>query len=199
MVNREMVSSEPRKPGGARVGIASRSRTTTVIDHLLSRGPMTAQVNGATAAPTVPATATGQGRSEKNRAAPRYASVSPVLRCTAPSILEGHLTWLVARAEADVHLWPHRIFWQDQTRILIRALEERAEDDVIIRALEQPWTSAVIGDDDADLDRYASELSRATAGQSDRCPYAALASSAGQMRDEILDHRRPVSPPRRVT
>jgi len=198
MVKRDMESGEPGKPGAGGVRIGYRSRTTTVIDQLLTRGPMTAQVTGSTAARTVPATITEQDRSEKNTAAPPYASVSPVLHGTAPSILEGHLTWLVARADADDHLSPHRIFWQDQTRILIRALEERAEDDVIIRALEQPWTSAVVSDDDADLDRYASELSRATAGQSHRSPYAALASSAGQMCGEILDHRRPVSPSRHI-
>jgi hypothetical protein len=120
-----------------------RSRTTVVIDHLLSRGPLTAQL--------------ATGAADCDGAEP-WVSVLRVLHHTAPSILEGHLTWLVAGDEDDHHRSCPSIAVEDQTRILIRALEGDALDEVVIRALEQPWDAGIVPDDDAAIARYASEL-----------------------------------------
>ena len=152
-----------------------RSRTTVVIDHLLSRGPMTADV------------AAAAGSDGAERTGP-WVSVFEVLAHTAPSILEGHLTWLVAGVEGD-HGSPLSIAVADQTRILIRALENGDEDDAIIRALEQPWNPGIVSDDDGAIARYASGLSAATTGQPDASPYVALATSADHLADELLDVR----------
>src|SRR5580700_2275967 len=143
-----------------------RSRTTVVIDHLLSRGPLSAALVTA---------ATGGDDAET------WLSVFPVLHDTAPSILEGHLTWLVSRVDGDDHLSPSPVEVEDQTRILIRALEQRGEDDVVIRALEQSWNPGLVPDDDGDIAGYVSGLRSATADQPDASPFVALARSADHL------------------
>jgi hypothetical protein len=160
-----------------------RSRTTVVIDHLLSRGPLTAQL--------------ATGAADCDGAEP-WVSVLRVLHHTAPSILEGHLTWLVAGDEDDHHRSCPSIAVEDQTRILIRALEGDALDEVVIRALEQPWDAGIVPDDDAAIARYASELRTVTADQPDASPFVALARSADHMADELFDLRGSDLAPRRV-
>jgi hypothetical protein len=180
--------------GGSRKPVADegrgheRSRTAVVIDHLLSRGPMTATL------------VTAAVDSDTADGAEPWVSVFPVLRRTAPSILEGHLTWLVARVEGDDPRSSPAVVVEDQTRILIRALEHGGEDEdeIIIRALEQPWNAAIVSDDDEDIARYASDLRAATAGQPDTSPFVALALSADDMADELFDLRGSTLARRRV-
>jgi hypothetical protein len=169
-----MANGGSREPVGDELRGNRRSRTTVVIDELLSRGPMTAELLAAGA---------GSDASEP------WASVFAVLRHTAPSILEGHLTWLVARVEDDDHRSPGRVAVEDQTRILIRALEHGAHDEAVIRALEQPWEAAIVADDDGDVARYASGLRAATVDHLDASPFVALATSADHMADELCDLR----------
>jgi hypothetical protein len=170
---------ETTSPNGNRQDTA-RSRTAVVIDELLSRDP--ASWSAAPDGGTVPE---------------QWSSVSPLLRDTAPSIVEGHLTWLVAGARGHDHLSSPRMLLEDQARILIRALDERDEDEAINRALDRSWAADAVADDDAGIVLYAWELSTRTAGQPPESPYAALAESAARMVAEILDHRaeaRPVAP-----
>jgi len=115
--------------------------------------------------------------------------VAPVLHRTTPTILGGHLTWLCGRTAPDDHLSSPPISVEDQIRILIRALDERHEDDVISRALEQRWTADDVPDEDEEIERYASDLRRAISGQPDDSPFVALADSAERVTAEILDHR----------
>jgi hypothetical protein len=130
--------------------------------------------------------------------------VAPILRRTATAVLEGHLSWLVARAELHDPFSSERILLEDQVRILLRALEERGDDEAITRALERGTTtepSPAVGHsafedpgfddpdvDDGDVLRYASDLSTATGRHLEASPYVALAGSAAQLADEILDH-----------
>jgi len=145
------------------------------MDELLSRGPVIGQWRrrGADATP----------------AAGPWVTISHVLGTTAPSILEAHLTWLAARSQGHDHRSPQRVHTEDQARILIRALDERHEDDVISRALEQRWTADDVPDEDEEIERYASDLRRAISGQPDDSPFVALADSAERVTAEILDHR----------
>ncbi len=159
--------------------VGHRSRTGQVIDTLLSRGPVIGRPSGA------------------RGGADPWASVSPVLRATAPSVVEGHLTWLVNATVPDDHLSPWRIAVEDQARILIRALDERSEDDAVTRALERSWTVDAVGDDD-DVATYVSALRAATRQQPQDSPYAALARSAGAFAAGILDHRRSSTRRRRL-
>jgi hypothetical protein len=179
-----------------------RSRTGLVIDQLLSRGPN-------------PHPTAGGGRADATSGP--WASVAPILRRTATAVLEGHLGWLVARAELHDPFSSERILLEDQVRILLRALEERGDDEAITRALERGTTarpspendqtasdvpgSGDPGCDDPDIDeddvlRYASDLSTATGRHLEASPYVALAGSAAQLADEILDHRGAPAPAR---
>ncbi|HXQ44557.1 MAG TPA: hypothetical protein VN816_07945 [Acidimicrobiales bacterium] len=155
------------------------TRTGLVIDQLLSRGPVIGRQAAA-----------GSARGADDP----WAPVSSVLRSTAPSILEGHLTWLVNVTVPDELLSPQRVLTEDQARILIRALDEGGEDDAIARALEQSWTLETVHDDH-DVMAYASALGAVTGNQPDDSPYVALAHSAAAFAAGILDHRR--SPVRR--
>jgi hypothetical protein len=161
--------------------VVPRSRTGLIMDQLLSRGPLAdaerlTLVTDATNGPSSPGS---------------WASVAQILGAASASILEGHLTWLVALAPREDHLSAHRVLMEDQARILIRALDERHEDDVITRALEQPWTAEDVIDDDEDLIGYASDLNTTTSGQPHWSPYVALAHSAGKVVAEVLHHRNP--------
>ncbi len=171
-----MASGGTKKRVGEGAHVEPRSRTGLVIDQLLSRGPLL----GRPAAGADP-----------------WTAVSPVLRATSPSLLEGHLTWLVARTPSEDHLSPHRIAIEDQTRILIRALDEGDGDDAVARALARSWAVDAVDDHDGDVVRYASDLGRVTEGQPDDSPYVALARSAAVIADEILDHRGTPMPRRR--
>ncbi len=150
-----------------------RSRTAIVMDELLSRGPVIGQWR----------------RPGATGAAGPWMTVRQVLAATAPSILEAHLTWLVAETRGHHHRSPQRVLVEDQARILIRALDDGNEDAVVARALEQPWTADGVPDDDEAVITYASALRRATAGQPDDSPYVALARSAAQVTAEILGRR----------
>jgi hypothetical protein len=112
-----------------------------------------------------------------------------VLRTTSTTILEGHLTWLVARTQGKDHLSSQRILLEDQARILIDVLEAGGDYDTITRALDTPWLAADVPDGDGDVSTYASLLDTATAGQPEYSPYVALARSATKFTAEILDHR----------
>jgi hypothetical protein len=166
-----MTSGEETTMSGGDRFVAPRSRTALVIDELLGRGPLTAPGAGGETAPE------------------QWSSLSPVLRVTAPSILQGHLTWLATGAGAHDHLSSERILLEDQARILIRALDERDEDEAITGALEHRWAAADVVDDDAAIVLYAWELSTRAAGQPPGSPYAALADSAARVVAEVLDHR----------
>jgi hypothetical protein len=155
--------------------VVPRSRTGLVIDQLLSRGPLLTR--GA------PPDSLGRGGTQP------WSAVTAVLGATSPSILEAHLTWLVARADPMDRLSPVRVLAEDQARILIRTLEERHEDDAIARALETSWTDADVPDSDDDIIAYASDLTTVTTGQPDDSPYLGLARSAVVVAEEILDDR----------
>jgi len=155
--------------------VVPRSRTGLVIDQLLSRGPLLATA-------CVP-------QSRGRGGPPPWSAISAVLGATSPSILEGHLTWLVARAQPGDHLSSLRVLAEDQARILIRALDERHEDDAIARAFEKSWAAADVPDDDDDIIAYVSDLTTVTAGQPDDSPYLGLARSAVVVAEEILDDR----------
>jgi hypothetical protein len=184
-----MASGGTKKRVGEGAQVEHRSRTGLVMDQLLSRGPHLGR----------PAAG---GVGARGGADP-WTAVSSVLRATSLSLLEGHLTWLVARTPSDDHLSPHRITTEDQARILIRALDEADEEDAVARALTRSWTVDAVVDDDEDEDedvvRYASDLGRVTEGQPDDSPYVALARSAAAIADEILDHRGTSMPRRRFT
>jgi hypothetical protein len=167
--------------------VVPRSRTGLVIDQLLSRGPLL--------------TTASSPDSLRNGGTEPWSAVSAVLGVTSPSILEGHLTWLVARAQPvdpvdhrdqqdrrDHPLSP-RVLAEDQARILIRALDERNEDDAIARGLEQSWTAADVPDSDDDIIAYASDLTTVTTGQPDSSPFLGLARSAAVLAEEILADR----------
>jgi hypothetical protein len=166
-----MTSGGRRKRLSQEPTVAPRSRTASVMDQLLSRGPELGHAA---------ADAAGSPRG--------WPSVGHVLHATSPSILEVHLACLVSRTPAD-HLSPQRILAEDHARILLRALDERGEDEAIARALEEPWNMGDVPDDDNDLITYASALRRATGGQPDESPYLALAHSAAKLAVEILGHR----------
>jgi hypothetical protein len=161
--------------------VVPRSRTGLVIDQLLSRGPLLT-------------TASSPDSLEKGGTQP-WSAVSVVLGATSPSILEGHLTWLVARAQPVNpggpvnHRSSLRALVEDQARILIRALDERHQDDAIARALETSWTAADVPDDNDDIIAYASDLTTVTTSQPDDSPYLGLARSAVVVAEEILDDR----------
>jgi hypothetical protein len=161
--------------------VVPRSRTGLVIDQLLSRGPLL------TTAPSPDPL--------RNGGTEPWSVVSAVLGATSLSILEGHLTWLVARAQTvdpvdrRDQLSSLRVLAEDQARILIRALDERDEDDVIARALEKSWTAADVPDSDDDIIAYASDLTAVTTGQPDGSPYLGLARSAVVVAEEILTDR----------
>ncbi len=150
-----------------------RSRTAIVMDELLSRGPVIGQWR----------------RPDATNAAGPWVTIRHVLGTTSPSILEGHLTWLVAATGGHHHRSPALVLVDDQARILIRALDERDEDAVIARALEQPWAVDTVPDADEAVITYASALRRATGGQPDDSPYVALARSAALVAAEILGRR----------
>jgi hypothetical protein len=169
-----MTTGETKKPVGPSLRGTARARTTAVIDQLLSRGPVIAPITWRPEGPTT---------------AGWWTAVSPVLRRTTPSLLEGHLTWLVARAEGQDPRAPQRIALEDQARILIRALDEIDEDDAVTVALEQRWTVDDVTDSDDGVLVYAEDLRSQSAGQPAHSPYVALAGSAADMAEVILEHR----------
>jgi hypothetical protein len=169
-----MTSGEETTRSGGDRSVAPRSRTALVIDELLSRGRRTGPAEAGTGGGTAPE---------------QWSSISPVLRGTAPSILLGHLAWLATRARSHDHLSSERILLEDQARILIRALDERDEDEAVTWALDHRWAAADVVGDDAAIVLYAWELSTRTAGQLPGSPSAALADSAARVVAEVLDHR----------
>jgi hypothetical protein len=176
------LGKDPDVPGRRQAG--TRTRTALVMDQLLSRGPVVGQRFTA--------------ESGGHRASGPWTSVGYVLRTTAPSILERHLTWVVAQTPSDDHLSPRRALLEDQARILITALEERDEDEVVSRALDQGQDGRPLPDQDNEIITYATALRRATEGQPDDSPYVALAQSAARVLAESLGHRRSSTPPPRV-
>jgi len=125
-----------------------------------------------------------------------WTTVRHVLAATEPSILESHLSWLVARIGTDDHLSPRRILIEDQVRILVRALDERHEDDVISRALDGDGGDVESGNRDNELLTYATALRRATAGEPRHSPHVALAHSAARVAADILSQREDHAPRR---
>jgi hypothetical protein len=138
----------------------SPSRTTRVIDELLSRGSDGRPVNG------------------------DGGIIGAILRATPAPVLEVHLTWLAAHGARQDLLAPTRSQVEDQARLLLRALDEAGADDAIARALEQGGTAdgSVVTDDD--LARYCAALTAPGAQRPDNGPAAALAVSAIIMADE---------------
>jgi len=130
------------------------------------------------------------------------ASGLVVLRATAPSILEGHLTWLVNATVPGDHGRRSGILTEDQARIPYPPLDERGEDDAITRALEPSWTVDAVHDDD-DVVTYVTALRTVTGNEPHDSPYVALARSASDFATDfatdfaagILDQRS--SPVRR--
>jgi hypothetical protein len=167
-----MTSGGRRKRFSEEPSVAPRSRTALVMDQLLSRGPELSDA------------ATGSSGSPRG-----WPSVGHLLHSTSASILEVHLACLVSTTPPGDHLSSQRILAEDQARILIRALDERGEDEAIARALEEPSNLDDVPDDDNDFLTYATALRRATGGQPDESPYLALARSAAKLAAEILGNR----------
>jgi hypothetical protein len=166
-----MTSGGRRKRFSEEPTVGPRTRTALVMDQLLSRG-----------------SGLGNGDPEVAGSPAGWSSVGHVLHATSPSILEVHLACLVSRTPGD-HRSSHRILAEDQARILVRALDERGEDEAMARALEEPWNIDDVPGDDNDFITYASALRRATGGQPEESPYLALAHSAAKLAVEILGHR----------
>jgi hypothetical protein len=175
----DMASGGTDKITGRERTAPAPTRTTRVISALLSRRAVPASFD-------TPASV-----------APTSHGVSVVLERTAPSILEGHLTWLVSQTERHDPLSPARVALEDQARILIGALDACDEDGAVTVALEQPWTAAQVPDDEQVIVTYAADLTSATAGHPDDSPSVALARSATDVITEILDHRRSSTASRR--
>ena len=100
----------------------SRSRTTLVIDHLLSRGPLLS-----------PSTSETTGRPG---ASDPWTSVAPVLQAAHGALVANHLSWLVAPVDGEDH-GTSSVLVEDQIRILVRALDEGHEHDLLVGALDQ--------------------------------------------------------------
>jgi hypothetical protein len=176
-----MASGGTDKTMGRAQTAPSPSRTTRVIGALLSHGPGVSTYGTSVSA---------------DEASHR---ISVVLQRTVPSILEGHLTWLVSQTEGHDPLSPSRVVLEDQARILIGALDACEEDGAVTVALEQPWHAAQVSDDEQDLVTYASALTTATAGLPDDSPALGLARSATEVVTEVLSCRRsPMAPRRRA-
>jgi hypothetical protein len=124
------------------------------------------------------------------------ASVADVLRTTSPSIVEGHLTWLVHRTRREPQLSPQRVLYEDQSKILIDALEEQGAHDVVARTLGNLWIPDDVPDADDAVATYGAALGRVTSGQPGYSPYVALAQSAARYSAQILNHRRSTDEPR---
>ncbi|HTZ10506.1 MAG TPA: hypothetical protein VMB72_15640 [Acidimicrobiales bacterium] len=116
-------------------------------------------------------------------------SVGDVLQETPITVVEGHLTWLVARTRREPQLSPQRVLFEDQSKILIDALEVRGEHDVITRTIAGVWMAEDVTDDEERLAEYAAGLDGATAGQPRHSPYAALAQSAARFCTEVVKDR----------
>ncbi len=181
-----MVNGGGREQSGDASRNQSRSRTGLVMDHLLSRGPLLSPSNGQTTGGADPPDP--------------WMSVSAVLHAADPRLVADHLAWLVS-AEQGRGNGSSSDHVEDQIRILVRALDERHEHDLLVGALDQipPWTAVVVIPDDDAIIGYTSELSTATDGQPGDSPYVALAASAVRWAAHILDHRvSSVAHPRRA-
>jgi len=124
------------------------------------------------------------------------ASIGDVLRQAPPTVVEAHLTWLVARTRREPQLSPQRVLYEDQSKILIDALEERDEHDAVLRAVATPWILEDVEVDDGELGTYAGALEGVTAGQPRHSPFVALAQSATRCTSEIAGYRRSQASPR---
>jgi len=116
-------------------------------------------------------------------------SVGEVLEHSPVTVVEGHLTWLVSRTRREPQLSPQRVLFEDQSKILIDALEARGEHDVITRTIASMWMAEDVTDDEDRLAGYAADLEGATAGQPRHSPYAALAQSAARFCTEVVNER----------
>ncbi|HVC69109.1 MAG TPA: hypothetical protein VNC61_02475 [Acidimicrobiales bacterium] len=148
-----------------------------MIDHLLSREPSTAEERRTS------------GKADRRSPKSASTSVSAVLHQTSATVLGAHLAWLVARGQRTGQLSAQRVILEDQARVLIYALDERGEKDIMARSIGAFWNPDDVADDDDAILGYASALGLATADEPDHSPYVALAKSAGVATTEILDQR----------
>jgi len=108
-------------------------------------------------------------------------SVRDVLSLTAVDVVGLHLEWLAAKARGQPQLSHQRVLYEDQAKILIDALVERNEHDVVLQALRNTWSP-----EDHDgchdlLDEYVADLDRVTAGEPAHSPYRNLAQSSARL------------------
>jgi hypothetical protein len=171
-----MVNGGGRQESGDAPRDPSRSRTTLVMDQLLSRGPLLSRSNSETTG--------GPGPPDP------WASVSGVLLAADPRLVANHLAWLVFAVHGEGSGSSSGQV-EDQIRILVRALDERHQHDLLVEALDQtpPWTADAVTDDDETIIGYASDLTTATDGHPEDSPYVALAATAVHWATGILDHR----------
>lgn len=106
-------------------------------------------------------------------------TVEALLLVTSGTLIGTHLWWLVDQCHR-CRLSPRRMLLEDQARLLIDALYQRGEYDLVARALEEPWAGE-FGDSRDEVTAYVEQLGRLTEGQPEYSPYAALASSAARV------------------
>ena len=121
--------------------------------------------------------------------APTPETVHEVLHDSPAAMVEAHLTWLVARTRREPQLSPQRVLFEDQSRILIDALEERGEHEAVIRTLQCAWYPDEVPEQDSEVAAYATRLAAVTAGQPGYSPYVALARSGARVSAEVLSSR----------
>ena len=180
-----MVQGGGRDEGADQWDAAPRSRTALVMDHLLSRGPFLSRPTSVTT-----------GRPAESDP---WAAVWPVLRAADETLVANHLSWLLSVGPGDGNR-PSSSQLEDQIRILVRALDERHEHDLLVEVLDEisPWAAGAVAQDDETLIAYGADLTVATDGQGEDSPYLTLAAGAVQWAALVLDHRSssPARPPR---
>lgn len=112
-------------------------------------------------------------------------SVTDILSTTAPEVLGLHLEWLVTKARGQPQLSNQRVLFEDQSKILIDALAEREEHDLVLKALAHAWSREDHEEHRGPLVAYASELECVTAGEPVHSPYKSLAQSSRRLCGEL--------------
>lgn len=106
-------------------------------------------------------------------------TVEGLLLATSSQVVETHLRWLVDQCHR-CRMSPRRTLLEDQARLLIDALYQRDEFELVSRALDEPWISE-FDEQSKQFASYAEGLGHLTIGQPEYSPYAALAQSAAQV------------------